>query len=183
MVGFEYRIAIIPRVQAAIYRVTLDKAFQFHGQYDAVRQGTSMPVSISGVVSVEGVDNFQDQYAPAAGFVVSRTFANVLAGYVTPMYVDNTAAVLDLDRHTVFLGLGARVRIRPSLFLVGEVAPRLDGYAPGDPEFAVAFEKRLGGHVFQINVSNTTGTTVGQTARGGASDALYLGFNISRKFF
>lgn len=45
-------------------------------------------------------------------------------------------------------------------------------------------EKRAGGHVFQLNVSNSIGTTPGQIARGGydASD-WYIGFNLSRKFF
>ena len=183
MVGFEYRLAIVPRVQAAIYRATLDKTFQFHGQFDAWRQGASLPVSISAIVSVEGVDNFQDQYAPAVGAVFSRTFANVIAAYAAPMWVDNTAAVLGVDRHTAFLGLGVRARVRPSLFVVGEVSPRVDGYAPSDPEFAFALEKRVGGHVFQVNIANTTGTTYGQTARGGNPESLYLGFNLSRKFF
>ena len=182
MVGFEYRLAIVPRVQAAIYRVTLDKTFQFHGQFDVMRQGEALPVSASAVVSVEGVDNFQDQYAPAAGAVVSRTFGNVLAGYVAPMWVNNTAAVLGVDRHTIFMGIGARLRLRPTVFVVAEVAPRLDGYAPSDPEFGFALEKRAGGHVFQINFTNTTGTTYGQTARGGSPGTLYLGFNLSRKF-
>jgi Membrane bound beta barrel domain (DUF5777) len=49
---------------------------------------------------------------------------------------------------------------------------------------AFALEKRAGGHMFQLNFSNSLGTTMGQIARGGArSDDWYLGFNISRKFF
>jgi hypothetical protein len=47
-----------------------------------------------------------------------------------------------------------------------------------------AIEKRLGGHVFQLNFSNSFGTTMGQIARGGFNnDNWYLGFNISRKFY
>src|SRR5262245_50784074 len=38
MVGFEYRFAIARRAQAAVYRTTLDKTFQFYGKYDAVSQ-------------------------------------------------------------------------------------------------------------------------------------------------
>jgi hypothetical protein len=182
-VGFEYRIAIVRRVHAAVYRVTLDKSFQFHGQVDAVRQTPSMPLSLSAVLSVEGSDNFQQHRAPALGVVASRTFADAAAVYAVPMWVHNTAAILGLDRNTVFLGLGARVRVRPSVYLVGEVSPRVGGYAPSDPEFGFAVEKRLGGHVFQVNVTNTPGTTFSQTARGGAPDSLYLGFNLSRKFF
>jgi hypothetical protein len=37
--------------------------------------------------------------------------------------------------------------------------------------------------VFQVNFSNTQGSTFGQLARGGNPQALYAGFNISRKFF
>jgi hypothetical protein len=108
---------------------------------------------------------------------------DTLAVYVAPAWVHNTAAVLGFDRSTGLLGLGARVRIRPAVFVVGEVTPRVGGYAPGQPEFGVAVEKRLGGHVFQINLTNTPGTTYAQTARGGAPESLYLGFNLSRKFF
>ena len=47
-----------------------------------------------------------------------------------------------------------------------------------------AVEKRAGGHMFQLNFSNSFGNTPAQTARGGTSnDDWYLGFNISRKFF
>jgi hypothetical protein len=47
-----------------------------------------------------------------------------------------------------------------------------------------AIEKRAGGHSFQLNVSNSFGTTMAQIARGGFdNDDWYLGFNISRKFF
>jgi hypothetical protein len=183
MVGFEYRLAVARRLQAAVYRVTLDKTFQFHGQYDAVRQTGSTPFSLSAVVSIEGADNFQERRAPALGAVASRAFADVVAVYAVPMWVHNTAAVLGVDRDTVFLGLGGRVRVRPSVYLVAEVSPRLGGYAPSEPEFGFAVEKRMGGHVFQVNVANTSGTTFGQTARGGSPESLYLGFNLSRKFF
>ena len=183
MVGFEYRIAVARRLQTAVYRATLDKTFQFHGQYDAMRQGASMPVSVSAVVSVEGADNFQEHHAPAVGAVASRAFADTLAVYVAPMWVHNTAAVLGLDRDTGFLGLGTRVRLSRSVFVVAEVTPRVGGYAPSQPEFGFAVEKRLGGHVFQVNITNTVGTTYAQTARGGSPESLYLGFNLSRKFF
>ena len=38
--------------------------------------------------------------------------------------------------------------------------------------------------MFQFNVSNGFGTTLGQLAAGGISnDDWYIGFNLSRKFF
>ena len=88
------------------------------------------------------------------------------------------------ENNTTILGLGTRLRIRPSTYLVGEWTPRLSGYKPGVDQGSVAIEMRSGGHTFQINFSNGFGTTLGQLARGGiSSDSWYIGFNISRKFF
>ena len=44
-------------------------------------------------------------------------------------------------------------------------------------------EKRVGGHAFQLNFSNSQLTTFAQTAQGGLPDSLFLGFNLTRKFF
>jgi hypothetical protein len=183
VVGFEYRFGIVRHVQAAVYRTGLDKTFQFHGKYDAVRQGESIPVSLSALVSVEGADNFQERYSPALGLTVSRMAADRLAVYATPVWVHHTAGLLNIDRDTFFVGLGARVRVGATVYLVGEVAPRAGGYSPDKAAFGFAIEKRAGGHLFQLNVGNGQGTTFAQVARGGVSDSLYLGFNLARKFF
>ena len=62
------------------------------------------------------------------------------------------------------IGLGARVRIRPATYLVGEVTPRFSGYKPGVDQGSFGIEARAGGHTFQINFSNGFGTTLGQLA-------------------
>jgi hypothetical protein len=75
------------------------------------------------------------------------------------------------------------VRLSSTVYLVGEVVPRASGYRPNKAAYGFAIEKRAGGHLFQINVNNGQGTTFGQIARGGIPDTLYLGFNLTRKFF
>jgi len=182
-VGFEYRFGIARHLQAAVYRTAIDKTFQFHGKYDAVRQDHSIPLSLSALLSVEGADNFQERYSPAFGVVVSRMVADRLALYATPVWVHNTAALLNVDRDTGMVGLGGRVRVSATVYLVGEVIPRVGGYSPDTPAYGFAVEKRAGGHVFQLNFNNGQGTTFGQLARGGFADSLYLGFNLARKFF
>ncbi|MBI2827753.1 MAG: hypothetical protein HYX77_00600 [Acidobacteria bacterium] len=183
MVGLEYRFAVAKDIQAAVYRATLDKTLQFHGRYDALRQSDSTPLSMSAVLSIEGADNFRRRHAPAIGAVASRVFAETVAVYAVPTWVHDTAALLGVNRGTFFLGLAARVRVRSSVYLVGEVSPRLAGYAPSQPEFGFGVEKRLGGHMFQLNFANTSATTFGQTARGGFPESLYLGFNLARRLF
>jgi hypothetical protein len=183
IVGFEYRFGIMRGVQAAVYRTGLDKAVQFYGKFDAVRQSDDSPVSVSALVSVEGIDNFQDHYSPAISAVVSRTVGDRLALYVTPVWVHNTAVFAGLDRDTVVVGVGGRVRVSSTVYVVGEVAPRAAGYDPDEPAYGFGVEKRAGGHLFQLNFTNSQGTTFGQIARGGVPDTLYLGFNLARKFF
>jgi hypothetical protein len=182
-VGFEYRFGIARHLQAAVYRTAIDKTFQFYGKYDAVRQRGSLPVSLSALVSVEGADNFQEDYSPALGVTVSHMAADRVAVYATPMWVHNTAAALDVDRDTFFVGIGGRVRVSATVYLVAEIAPRATGYRPDNAAYGFAIEKRAGGHLFQLNFNNGQGTTFGQLARGGFTDSLYLGFNLARKFF
>jgi Membrane bound beta barrel domain (DUF5777) len=182
-VGFEYRFGIARHLQAAVYRTAIDKTLQFYGKYDPVRQGGSIPLSLSTLVSVEGADNFQERYSPALGLVVSRMFGDRLAAYATPIWVHNTAGLLNFDRDTVFVGIGGRVRVSSSVYVVGEVAPRAGGYRPDEAAYGFAIEKRAGDHLFQLNFNNGQGTTFGQLVRGGFQDSLYLGFNLARKFF
>jgi hypothetical protein len=183
VVGFEYRFGIARHLQAAVYRTAIDKTLQFYAKYDAVRQHDSIPVALSALLSVEGTDNFQERYSPAMGVAVSRMVADRLAVYATPVWVHNTAAILNINRDTFFVGLGGRVRVSSTVYVVAEVTPRASGYRPDKFAYGFAIEKRAGGHMFQLNFNNGQGTTFGQLARGGFSDSLYLGFNLARKFF
>ncbi len=107
--------------------------------------------------------------------------------YAEPIWISNTNAIdaPGTDNSTLLMGLGTRLRVRPSLYLLGEITPRLAGYDPGVNQASLALEGRAGGHLFQINVSNGFGTTLSQLAsRGGVSNEnWYIGFNIARKFF
>jgi hypothetical protein len=182
-IGFEYRFGIAPHLEAAAYRSSSDRTIQLYAKYDGIRQGATQLVSVSALVSVEGTNNFQDRFAPALGAVVSREIQNRVAVYADPIWVHNSAAAIGVDRDTFYIGLGGRVRVGASTYVVAEFSPRAAGYAPGDVEYGFGIEKRYGGHVFQLTFANTHGTTFGQLARGGTPESLYLGFNLSRKFF
>ena len=201
IIGFEYRFAVAKHVQAAFYRTSFDKTIQLYGKYDAVQQRRSMPVSISPLVSIDGTDNFQEKYAPAAGIAISRHVGTRLAGYVVPMWVHNTAASLDVIAHdhggahtessvathvhrdTTYVGLGGRVRLGVSTYVAADIAVRTQGYAPDRSGYGVSIEKRVGAHMFSLTFTNTFATTFAQLARGGAANSLFLGFNLGRKFF
>ena len=187
VIGLEYRFGLFKGAQAGIYRTSLDKTIEFFGQYDVRNQRDGSPVGIAAWASIDGTNNFKDSYSPAIGALLSREFGEHGAIYVEPLWVNNSnpspEELVD-DNNTFIIGLGARVRIRPSVYLVVEGAPRVGGYDPGVTHVSFGIEKRAGGHMFQLNFSNSFGTTLAQVARGGFnSDDWYLGFNLSRKFF
>ena len=185
-IGLEFRISLLRKSQVGIYR-TSDKTIQFFGQYSILREGQHGPLSVDALASIEGTNNFQDSYSPALGAVVSRKLKTRGAVYIMPQWINNSnpepKEVVD-DNDTFVLGLGARIRVTASTYLVGEFTPRLTGYAPGVHYGSFGIEKRYGGHVFQLNFSNSIGTTPAQVARGGyQAEDWYIGFNLSRKFF
>ena len=183
-IGFEYRFGIVKDVEISAYRTNYNRTIQLYGKYDAMHQDASTPLGVSALVSVEGTNNFRDQYAPAIGLSISRDVGGVLALYAVPMWVHNTAAGSGVTRNTGILGLGGSVRVMPRMYLLGEVSPRIGGYTIGDPEYGFGVGVRVGGHVFDLTFTNTTqGTTFAQIARGGFPNALYLGFNLARKFY
>ena len=182
-IALEFRYGVIRHLQVVVQRTSVGRTIQFSAKYDAWHQRGSMPLSISGLLSVEGDDNFREHYAPAVGAVVSRTFANRLAVYAVPVFVANTATGGAARRHTGFLGIGANVRVLSTVYLIGEVSPRIAGFVIGDPEFALGVEKRVGAHTFALTFANGAQTTFRQLSHGGVPQGLYLGFNLSRKFF
>jgi hypothetical protein len=185
LIGLEYRFGLMRGLQAGIHR-TSDRTISLFSRYNILNQADGRAFGLDVAVSVDGTNNFRDRYTPAVGVVLSRELGDRGAIYVEPMWLNNSNPApreLVEDDDTVLVGLGARLRVRPTVYLVGEFIPRA-GFTPGAHHGAFGIEKRAGGHSFQLNFSNGLGATPGQLALGGtASDDWYIGFNISRKFF
>jgi len=180
-IGLEYRFGIMAGTQIGIHR-TSNRTIEFFAQQHVLDQGKG-PVGIDIIGTIEGLDNFSESYSPAIGAVISRTLGRHGALYAHPIWVNNTNELSDDDNNTFIVGLGGRLRVRPTVYLVGEVIPRF-GYTPDAVYASFGIEKRAGGHSFQLNFSNGLGTTLAQLARGGQpSNDWFIGFNISRKFF
>lgn len=190
IIGLEYRYGITSDLHVGVHRSLLRKTIQLFGRYDRWQQGADMPVSISFIGAVEGQNNLRDDHQPTIGATISRAVAGRLALHVTPAFVGGTRAADlgsggstdELADHTVFVGFGGRLRLRPSVFVTGEITPRLAGYDPGNGTWGFAVEKKTRGHTLQMNFTNSFGTTFGQLARGGSEHDVYLGFNVTRVF-
>lgn len=191
LIGLEFRLSPAAGLQVGLYRLS-DRTLQLFGQKNLLRQRPGRaPLSLDVVVAVEGQDNFSEEHSPAVGAIVSRSLGRRAAVYVEPIWVGNTDFV---DRFgykppgggdagsTLLLGLGARVRLSATVYAVGEIVPRA-GFTPGGHHATVAVEKRVGGHMFQLNVSRSLAQALTHLARGDDAAGWFLGFNITRKFF
>jgi hypothetical protein len=184
-IGLELRYGLMPGTQVGVYR-TSDRTIQLFGQHSFWNERDGKPFGLDSIVTFEGGNNLQEDHQSTLGALVSRKVAGHAALYVEPMFVINSNQfdVAGTDNNTFMLGLGGRLRVRPSLYLVGEITPRLAGFDPGAHQMSFGIEGRAGGHLFQLNFSNGFGTTLGQIADGAFNyDSWYIGFNISRKFF
>jgi uncharacterized beta barrel domain-containing protein DUF5777 len=182
-IGLELRYGLISGTQVGVHR-TSDKTIQFFGQHNFFNERDGKPIGLDFLATIEGQDNFQEHYQSALGGLVSRNVSKYAALYAEPIVVINSSPFDVGDNSTFMLGLGARVRLRPSWYAVAEYVPRLAGYDPGSNHISFGVEGRAGGHLFQINFSNDFATTYGQLAQGALNyDDWFIGFNISRKFF
>jgi hypothetical protein len=182
-IGLEVRYGLLPGTQIGIHR-TSDREIQLFAQHNFMNERDGGAFGVDALATLEGADNLSEHHQTALGLAISKNVARRVALYAEPMVVLNSNMFDPGDEHTGMIGLGGRIRVRPSMYLMAEYTPRFAGYRPFADQISFAVEGRAGGHLFQINVSNGFGTTLGQLARGGVDyDQWYLGFNLSRKFF
>ena len=200
-IGFELRYGIANGTQLSVHR-TNSRNIQFLAQHQLQAQRVNTRYSADLLLGVEGQDNFTEEHSIVVGGVASHQFDEQGAVYVQPFAVFNaTPEIPTSDRKTLVLGMGARFLIlrSRSTYVVAEFAPRLAGYDDGASLMLIGIEKRMGGHMFQLNLSNGFGTTLTQVGHGGPfivdpvpvgstdppgrSRHWHLGFNITRKFY
>jgi hypothetical protein len=185
-IGLELRYGLLPGTQIGVHR-TSNRTIEIFGQHNFMNQRNGRVLGLDAIATLEGGNNLREHYQTALGLVISRNVGRHAALYAEPIVVVNSSPFTSdqgVDNDTMLLGLGARLRIRPSTYLVGEYSPRLGGYDPGNAQISFGIESRAGGHLFQLNFSNGIDTTLGQLADGtGSNDNWFIGFNIARKFF
>ncbi len=182
-IGLELRYGLLRGTQLGIHR-TSDRTIEFFLTQGLLRQDGA-PVALQADLAIEGLDNFQEDYSPRLGLTLSRRLGERGALYLSPAFVGNTNQTATGDDGSLLLGLGARVRLGDKTALLAEAHPRVAGFDGGnDALLAFGIERVVGGHAFQLNVSNELATTPAQIARGQVGrDDWYLGFNIARKFY
>jgi len=118
--------------------------------------------------------------------ILSHQVSNTLSFVLVPAYSSNTNHWDPSSEGTFALGTGGRWMIFNDFSIIWEWVPVLAGYRANSNGWGFGFEKKIGGHVFQVFVLNSAGLTSDQFISGGDFRLkdwdLRIGFNIFRKF-
>jgi hypothetical protein len=105
-----------------------------------------------------------------------------------PGFASNTNYFEPDSEGTFSFGLGARALLFDDFSIIAEWVPVLAGYKDYINGWGLGVEKKIGGHVFQVFISNCYGLSAPQYLIGGDLgqfetgffDQFRLGFNIFR---
>lgn len=127
-------------------------------------------------------------------FILTKSFGDRLSLAAVPgiLLKGNSNPLIDDDDPLVTIGTGGRLRIYREISLFGEWVPIVSGFTgtfslTGTPNkfdtWSAGIEKKIGGHVFQVFITNSQGLATDQYMNGGdldIDDNWHLAFNIYR---
>src|SRR5712691_6919036 len=160
-------------LQIALLRTNTLETFEGTVKYVVMQQARALPFSaaLRGGVDWRNARDIDDRSSYFAQAIVSRQFGKRFELYVMPTYitkagrgVNGTRSVALFD-HAFNAPAGAVLMILPAFSLVGEVIRRnrdLPSTLKADLGWAVGIKKAVGGHFFEILLTNSNGTSTDQ---------------------
>jgi hypothetical protein len=131
----------------------------------------------------EGED-WSGRFRLSALLSLSYQFDDRLSFLLVPAFASNTNFWEPDSEGTFALGMGARYTLFDEFSLIVEWAPSLAGYNNLYSSWGFGVEKKIGGHVFQVFVTNSIGLLATQYLPGGdlklGDGDFRVGFNIFR---
>ncbi len=129
-----------------------------------------------------------DKFSYALQALIARKFSSNFSLQLMPTMVRNNLVPVNLYS----LGIGGRLKLTKRSGIIAEYYQQLGGdklprkYPKTYNSFSLGYEIETGGHVFQFNLSNSTGITertfITETYNPWSFSDLHFGFNISRVF-
>lgn len=196
--GFDY--GITKRWMLGVGRSTYQKQFDGFTKYKVLSQAVGgMPITVSATAGImyksmkfdlPDRENFLTSKLYYSGqLLIGRKFSESLSIQLMPTMIHYNLATGINDPNDIFaLGAGGRMKLSKRVSLNAEYYYQI-------PEFkiqgtknslAIGFDIETGGHVFQLNVTNSTGMTersfISETTGDFLKGDIRFGFTISRVF-
>jgi uncharacterized beta barrel domain-containing protein DUF5777 len=185
--------------QIAFLRSTSLETIDLSARYLLMQQARALPFSaaLRGGVAWRPARNLQDRTSFYVQGIVSRQFGQRIELYAMPTYATKAGRAASgnssaaLFNHAFNVPVGVVVQVLPAFSLVGEVIPKnhdLPSNLHADIGWAVGLKKAIGGHLFEILLTNNNGMSADQyitstfNASPFSNHDRRLGFNIERRF-
>jgi len=186
LISFGY--GITDNLSVTVGRTRLFKEFEFGADWRIAGQDSAarIPISLTLHGGLSLATDGDDKIKLNAALSLSRQFTNRFSIMIVPGFSSNTNHWNDDPGGTLSLGFGARYMVFEDFSVISEWTPVLSGYKDRENGWGLGLEKKIGGHVFQVFVTNTFGMTTSQVLPGGdlrfGDFDFRIGFNIFRIF-
>ena len=187
-IGIGLSYAPVQNLQFALYRTDVLDDFEASVKYAAIRQDRlPFSASVRAGVDVRTERNVEDRTSAFAQVILARQFGQKAEIFLIPTYVTNA----DLFDSAFNIPVGLAWTVRPALSLIVELVPEntdLPDEVDSSPGWTVGLKRAIGGHWFEVLLSNTRATHVDQyvpstfLGQGLEAGDVHLGFNIERRF-
>lgn len=185
--------------QIAVNRSNILDTFEVTAKYLMFQQARAIPftAALRLGADVRTERDLEDRTSFFAQAIVSRQFGEKLELFAIPTYVTDAGraisgeATVALFKTAFNVPVGAALRVRRGTSIVAEIIPP-NGDLPdefnADVGWALGIKQAVGGHFFEILLTNNNATSADQyttsTFQGAPFDTgdLRLGFNIERRF-
>lgn len=191
---------ITDKLMVGISRGTYEKEFTSFLKYKILRQSTgasSMPISLSYVATAflrtrdvfdpNASDFVKQNFFYAQQLLIARKFSDYFSLQFMPTMVHYQSTPTVTDKNYQFsMGVGMRQRISKRVNITGEYYYQFNPFEGYSNSLAFGFDIETGGHVFQLHLTNSYGTTertfIHETTDKWGNGDIHFGFNISRVF-
>ncbi|SIN80982.1 DUF5777 family beta-barrel protein [Algoriphagus halophilus] len=192
--GLEY--SILDRLTIGLGRNSLNKVYDSYIKGRILQQKTKgSPVSITWVSDFsiytlkrpELPMTFERRLRYVHQALVARKFNSILSIQFMPSYVHRNLVPTEIEGNDLFaLGMAAKVSLSRRVGITGEYYYRFGNDLPGYNSLGLGIEIETGGHVFQLQFTNSNEMTpsgfIPSTTGNFFDGDIHFGFNISRSF-
>lgn len=198
-VVFGASYALRPNLQLSLIRSNTNDTFEASAKYVVLRQTEGRPFNLTlrGGADVRTERDLEDRDSVFAQAIVSRQFGRKGEIFLLPTFATNAGRAVNdgvsgaLFEHAFNMPVAFAWMLRPGFAAIVELTPPnqdLPDEMGADLGWAVGVKRNIGGHWFEVLLTNSQTTLVDQyvssTFQGTALDSgeIHLGFNIERRF-
>jgi hypothetical protein len=192
---FSFGYGITDNLMVTVGRSKLYQEWELNADWAVFEQGEESSLPFSATLHVGGNLVSQDEprgaewsgrFRFAALLSLAYQLNDRLSFLLVPAFTSNANFWEPSSEGTFALGIGGRFRVFDDISLIAEWVPRLAGYKDYYSGWGLGVEKKIGGHVFQVFVTDSIGLIASQYLPGGdlrfGDGDFRIGFNIFRTF-